>query len=316
MPAPSLEKSAKTGDRELVFTRLLNAPPGVVFDVWTSPEHLSHWWGPHGFTTTIKEMDVRPGGVWRLVMHGPDGREYPNRIVFLEVEKPHRLVYKHEPEPGSEPVNVEITVTFANQGGQTLLTMRMLFPTPADRDYVVNTHHADDGAWQTLARLADHLDRISQANHHLVIKRVFKAPRHLVFKAWTDTHQLQQWWGPHGFTNTICETDPRPGGRLLIHMRSPDGNEYPLSGSFTEIVEPERLVFVVRVGENADGPRFEIQNTVTLLEYGESQTELTLDIVVLSANEAARGNLAGAKIGWTQSLERLATLLEPPGGKQ
>ena len=316
MTAPSLEKNAKVGDRELVFTRLFNAPPGVVFDVWTNPEHLPHWWGPHGFTTTIQEMDVRPGGGWRLVMHGPDGRDYQNRIVFLEVERPHRLVYKHEPGPGDEPVSFEITVNFANQAGQTLLTMRMLFPTPADREFVLATYHADEGGWQTLARLSDHLASMSKANHHLVFKRVFNAPRALVFKAWTETNQLQQWWGPDGFTNPVCVAEPRQGGRLLIHMRSPDGNEYPMHGTFTEIVEPERLVFVTRVGETVDAPRFEIQNTVTLKEQGPSQTELTLDILVLSANEAAYGNLSGAKIGWTQSLARLAMLLESGSGSE
>jgi uncharacterized protein YndB with AHSA1/START domain len=89
-----------------------------------------------------------------------------------------------------------------------------------------------------------------------------------------------------------------------------------MHGTFTEIVEPERLVFVTRVGETVDAPRFEIQNTVTLKEQGPSQTELTLDILVLSANEAAYGNLSGAKIGWTQSLARLAMLLESGSGSE
>ena len=72
-------------DREIVLTREFNAPRAVVFEAWTNPKQLPHWWGPKGFTTTVHEMDVRPGGVWRLTMRGPDGRDYHNRIVFVEV---------------------------------------------------------------------------------------------------------------------------------------------------------------------------------------------------------------------------------------
>src|SRR5579863_6976594 len=100
-------------DRELVFTRHFVAPRELVFEAWTNPQHVAQWWGPVGFTTTIHEMDVRPGGEWRLTMRGPDGTDYKNRIVFLEVAKPERLVYKHEPEKDTEPVNFETTVTFA-----------------------------------------------------------------------------------------------------------------------------------------------------------------------------------------------------------
>jgi uncharacterized protein YndB with AHSA1/START domain len=133
MPASNAKTSAasNTEGRELVFKRVFNAPRDLVFDVWTDPKHVAQWWGPTGFSTTIQEMDVRAGGTWRLVMHGPDGTDYKNRIVFLEVVKPERLVYKHEPEKGTEPVTFETTVTFADRGGKTELTMRMLFPSAA-----------------------------------------------------------------------------------------------------------------------------------------------------------------------------------------
>ena len=73
-----------------------------MFKVWTDPQHLAHWWGPDGFTLTTREMDVRPGGVWRFIMHGPDGTDYKNRIVYTEVSPPGRLVYKHAGEDGDE----------------------------------------------------------------------------------------------------------------------------------------------------------------------------------------------------------------------
>jgi uncharacterized protein YndB with AHSA1/START domain len=315
MPSLSLEKNAETSDRELVFTRLLDAPIGVVFDAWTNPVHLPHWWGPKGFTTTIEEMDVRPGGVWRLTMHGPDGRDYRNRIVFQEVEKPYRLVYRHEPEAGSEPVRAETTVTFTNDHGKTRVVLRMLFPSAAERDHVVNTYHAEEGFEQTLTRLIEHLGRMAEENRHLAIKRVLDAPRDLVFKAWIDAKHLAQWWGPKGFTNPLCEVDVRPGGKILIQMRSPEGVEYPVRGSFVEIVEPERLVFRLLVNEADESARFEVLNTATFVESGESETELTLEVRVMSAGERARGSLAGARMGWTQSLERLAMLIESKPGR-
>jgi uncharacterized protein YndB with AHSA1/START domain len=150
-------------NRELVFTRVFDAPRELVFQAWTDPKHVPQWWGPNGFTTTIHEMDVRPGGVWRFIMHGPDGVDYKNRIVYLEVAKPERLVYKHDPEEGSEPVNHQVTVIFVEEGDKTRLTMHMLFPSAAAREYVVKKHRAIEGANQTLERLAEHLPQMAAA---------------------------------------------------------------------------------------------------------------------------------------------------------
>src|SRR5262245_65569471 len=83
-----------SADREIVTTRLVDAPPDRVFDAWTDPEQIVQWWGPRGFTTTTSTMEARPGGVWRFVMHGPDGRDYQNKITYFEVVRPERLVYR------------------------------------------------------------------------------------------------------------------------------------------------------------------------------------------------------------------------------
>ena len=74
--------------REIVATRTFDAPRDLVFKMWTDPKHIAQWWGPKGFTTTIYEMDVKPGGVWRFVMHGPVGVDYQNKVVYLEIVKP------------------------------------------------------------------------------------------------------------------------------------------------------------------------------------------------------------------------------------
>ena len=163
MPVSTANASAvkDTADRQLIFTRTFDAPRDLVFEAWTDPRHLAQWWGPAGFTTTIHAIDVRPGGIWKFVMHGPDGIDYHNRIVFLEVVKPERIVYKHDPEVGDEPVRFQVTVTFADENGKTRVTMEMLFPSAGARDHVVYTYGAIEGAQQTLDRLREHLPKMN-----------------------------------------------------------------------------------------------------------------------------------------------------------
>lgn len=154
---PRDQAIALTPDREIVIKRTLDAPRELVFAVWTDPKHLPHWYGPDGFTITIHEMDLRPGGVWRLTMHGPDGRDYHNKIVFSEVVRPERLVYRHVSEPGTEPATHQTTVTFAARGDKTDLTLRMVFDSNEARDHIIRTYGAVEGGKQTVGRLADYL---------------------------------------------------------------------------------------------------------------------------------------------------------------
>ncbi|HEY6538598.1 MAG TPA: SRPBCC domain-containing protein [Candidatus Dormibacteraeota bacterium] len=142
-------------DRQLVISRLLVAQPERVFDLWTSPEHVSRWWGPLGFSITTAEMDVRPGGTWRFTMHGPDGVDYPNTIVYDAVERPSRLVYTHQ-EPRFQGI-----VTFDEMMGMTALSMRQVFASTAERDLVTEKFHAQQGAEQTLDRLAEMVQALS-----------------------------------------------------------------------------------------------------------------------------------------------------------
>jgi uncharacterized protein YndB with AHSA1/START domain len=138
----------------------------------------------------------------------------------------------------------------------------------------------------------------------LVMTRTFDAPRELVFKAWTDPKQVQQWWGPHGFTNPRCEVDARPGGAIRIDMRGPDGMVYPMKAVFEEVTEPERLVFVTSALDDKGNSMFDVRNTVTLVER-RGKTELTLQAQVVRSTAVAPQYLKGMEVGWSQSLERL-----------
>ena len=138
----------------------------------------------------------------------------------------------------------------------------------------------------------------------LVMTRVFDAPRELVFKAWTETKHVAQWWGPKRFTNPVCEMDVRPGGAIRIHMRAPDGVVYPMTGVFQEIVVPERLVFVSSALDDKGNSMFDVLSIVTFADQG-AKTALTLQLRVIKATAVAPQYLKGMEMGWTQSLDRL-----------
>lgn len=146
------------------------------------------------------------------------------------------------------------------------------------------------------------------AKRELTITRVLNAPRERVFKAWTDSKELAQWWGPKGFTNPVCEVDLKPGGALRIVMRAPDGAEYPMQGVFREIVPPSRLVFT-NIAVDKDGNHIiEGLTTVTFDEAG-GKTKLTLQTRGVAVVDYAAAYLNGMEAGWTQSLEKLEALV-------
>jgi uncharacterized protein YndB with AHSA1/START domain len=144
--------------RAMIGTREFDAPRDLVYAVFTDPKHLAQWWGPNGFTTTTSSFDMRPGGVWRFVMHGPDGRDYQNRITYEEIVPPARIVYRHGGEPDVEPVQMRQTIVFDDlDGRRTRITWRLDFPSAAERERVIKEYAADTGMVQTLTRLADYL---------------------------------------------------------------------------------------------------------------------------------------------------------------
>ena len=161
MDARTNNAASSTADREIIITRTFDAPRELVWEAMTNPEHVVHWWGPNGFTTTIEKMDFRVGGVWKHVMHGPDGTDYPNKSTFTAIVKHERIEYSHGGGKKGDPAaQFDATWTFEVIGNQSRVTIRMLFATPAERDTVAKTYGAIEGGEQTLARLADYLPGI------------------------------------------------------------------------------------------------------------------------------------------------------------
>ncbi len=329
MSAPH-EQPADTHDREIVTERVLDAPRERAWQVWTDPEHIRQWWGPTGFSTTTQAMDVRPGGQWRFVMHGPDGRDYANLITYLEVTAPSRLVYQHGGEKDLEPVHFTTTVTFETLPGarpRTKVTMRAVFPSARAREFVIREYNAVEGGKQTMARLAEHvaaMAALAPAHPPFLMRRVVRAPRDLVWRVWTEREHIAQWFGPKGCTITTCQLDLRPGGTLLYCMTSPGADDMWGKWTFREVAAPDRLVFVVSFSDPAggtcrhplhDGWPLEMLSVVTFEEHA-GIGKGTVVTVTWSAHQASAAEQqtfddhhGSMQQGWTGTFEQLDAYL-------
>lgn len=304
-------------DRTIVTTRILEAPPALVFDAFSNPDHLARWWGPNGFSITTTSFDMRPGGDWRFVMHGPDGRDYGNIITFEVIDRPHSLAYSHRGDGDTAHIHFTNSFTFEDLGGRTLLTMRAEFDTAPERDFVIRHHKADEGGRQTLGRLAAMLEEDTFA-----FTRTFDAPRELVWSVWTNAEHLAKWWGPKGFTWISGTLDLKPGGMFHYGMTGPNGKEMWGRFIFHEIVAPERLVFVnsfsdpegavTRAPFFADWP-LEVYNVLTLTE-ADGKTVMSLRGCPINAAEGERARFREMKPsmnqGWSGSIEQLTAYLK------
>jgi uncharacterized protein YndB with AHSA1/START domain len=297
------QTATDAAERELVLTRIVDAPRELVFRMWTDPVHLAKWWGPRDFTNPVCEIDFRPGGALRIVMRAPDGTNYPMGGNFREIVAPERLVFSNcaLDRDGNVLLDGLTTVTFAEQGGKTKLTVqtRATALVPAAARYLEGMQ----AGWeQTLDGLEQHAQET--AARELTVTRVLDAPRELVFRAWTDPEHAARWWGPQGFTTISCEMDVRSGGAYRACMRSSEGTLHCRRGIYREVVAPERLVFTF-AWEDAQGkPGHETVVTVTFDDIG-GKTRLTLHQAVFETVTARNEH----QRGWTSTIERFAEYL-------
>lgn len=321
---PPLSSAPEASDREILISRVFVAPRELVWEAMTNPQHVVNWWGPRGFSTAIKKMDFRVGGVWEHVMRGPDGVNYPNKSTFKEIVPLEKIVYSHgggrEHGPGATFV---ATWTFETvEGTKTRLTVRMVFPTAEARDFVAREFGAIEGGQQTLAKLAEFLPTMVTASPDFVLTRVFAAPRELVWQAWTDPAHLKKWFGPKGFTMPKCAMDFRPGGVFHYGMKSPDGHEMWGKWTFVEIAQPEKLVLINSFSDAQGGVTrhplsatwpLETLSTTTFTEHA-GKTTLTLRWSAHHATETERQTFDsshdGMTQGWGGTMDQFAAYLE------
>jgi uncharacterized protein YndB with AHSA1/START domain len=147
---------AATADREVVISRVIDAPRELVFEAFTEVRHLSRWWGPAGFTTTTRFFEFRVGGEWDFMMHGPDGTDYQEWITWTEIVPPERIAMLHGEYRG-DPNAFESVLTFAPDRATTRIEMLTVFPTKELRDEAVEKYHAIEGGQQTLGNLAAYI---------------------------------------------------------------------------------------------------------------------------------------------------------------
>ncbi len=143
----------------MIVTRVIDAPRDLVWKAWIEPERLIQWWGPDGFTNTFHEFEFREGGVWRFMMHGPDGTDYPNRIIFDTIVPQERIEYTHdEDKEGVKGQQCFQTVaTFEDMGDKTKVTLRVVFRT-AEEYEASKKFGAVEGGNQTLGKLAAYVE--------------------------------------------------------------------------------------------------------------------------------------------------------------
>ena len=230
----------ETASRELSITRVLNAPQELVWEVWTKPEHIAHWWGPVGFSTTTHEMNIKPGGIWRFIMHGPDGRDYPNKIVFIEVVKPELLIYKHTGEDDTEDVKFHVTVNFEKQGNKTKLIMNSLFETAEELERVIKEFGAKEGMVQHVNRLEEYLENNQPAklvDEKVMIERTYNAPVEKVWKALTDKDEMKKWYFD------LAEFKPEPGFEFQFYGEGKQGEKFLHLCKVIEVIPNKKLTY-------------------------------------------------------------------------
>jgi uncharacterized protein YndB with AHSA1/START domain len=150
-----------TAEREIVISRVIDAPRELVFEAFTEVRHLSRWWGPDGFITTTRAFAFRVGGEWDFVLQGPDGTDYQEWISWTEIVPPERITLLHGEFRG-DPNAFESVLTFALEGTATRIEMRTVFPTRELRDEAVEKYHAIEGGQQTLSHLAAYVAEIAR----------------------------------------------------------------------------------------------------------------------------------------------------------
>lgn len=311
-------------DRELMITRVINAPRELVFEACTNPEHVAQWWGPNGFTNTVHHMEVAPGGVWLYTMHGPNGQDYLTKVVYDEVVQPEKLLFTMSDvnEDGSGD-SFKVSMVFEENDAKTTLHMRMVFASAADRDRIVNESGAIEGNRQTFDKLEKYLPTMQDADKQdLILVRELNAPRELVYKVWTEAEHLAHWWGPVGMGIKIHRFDFEPEGIFHYSMEAPNGFTMYGRFRFVEMNAPEKLVFVnsfadaegniIRTDMLPNWP-LEVHNTLTLTE-NNGKTTLTLRGRPINATEAEikafNGNKQSMQQGFGGTFAQLEAYLQ------
>jgi len=288
--------------------RVFAAPRALVWASCTEAQHMAAWWGPRGYVNEACEVDARPGGSWRVAQRAPDGALYTFMGEFREVTAPERFVCTFAMEGMFEERPVVETHTFAEREGSTHYAVESRFASMEDRAAMMATD-MEVGARQAMDRLEEILDALAptDSERELVLSRLIRAPRELVFQAWTRPEHVDRWMGPHGFTTVTRSMDVRVGGAWLYTMTSPDGTVYPNRVTYRAIQPPARLEYLHDAGQDNDPHGFEVEVTFAE-EAGGTRVRMRMRLASKEARDATIA-FGAVELGY-QTLARLAGHVE------
>jgi uncharacterized protein YndB with AHSA1/START domain len=306
-----------TDKPQIITTRLLNAPRELVWSVLTSPNHIKHFWGPDGFTNTITEMDVKVGGQWLFTMHGPDGKDWPNRIIYRTVTKPSYLAFDHDGGEDDKSGHRFLgEIELFEEGHKTRIELRMTEATLEARDFVAQ--FAVAGGQQNLERLAAYVAPMVDPLNKFVIERSFPVSQSMLFDACTKIEHLRAWMSPAGTKVIKAEQDFRSGGTYHYGIGLPDGSEMWGMLHYRVIKPDSQLVYAQNFSDKDGGvtshpmapdwPK-EMVTTFDFIPESPTQTKLRITWINAQVSDAEAKVFASAHAGmtqgWTGSLDTL-----------
>ena len=307
--------------QDIVITRIFDAPMNLVFEAYVDPTLIPRWWGPKRFTTTVDEMDPRPGGSWKFIQRDSEGNSYSFHGIYHTVDPPNRIVQTSE--FGGAPGHVSLeTLRLEKFNGKTRITSTAVFQSVGDRDAMADSG-MEEGVLEMMDRLQELLDEMKVGPkgepHVVAVTHTFDAPLERVWMYWTTPEYVRRWWGPKGFTAPVIKIELKVGGKYLYCMRSPTGEDYWSTGIYRQI-EPLSKISATDSFSDKDGnivpatqygmsPHYPLEThiTVTFNDEGE-KTRLTINHLGIPAGRES----VNVRQGWIESLEKLEESLRQP----
>ncbi len=312
--------------KQLIITRLFNAPRALVWKAWTEPGYIKRWWGPKGFISPFARIDLRVGGVYLFCMQSPDGQDFWSTGVYRLVIPEEQIVISdsfaddkgnivpasHYGMSGDWPKELLITVTFEEQKGRTKLTLKHEGIPPGEMLEMTGTGWNE--SFDKLEKVFEEEKAVHEktlvvaepGNQMIVITRIFDASRERVFQVMTDPKLVPQWWGPERYTNVVERMDVRPGGIWRYLQRDAEGNEYAFHGVYHEAKSPERTVRTMEF----EGMPGHVLLEIGTLEDMNGKTKFTGKSIFESVEDRDGMFEAGGREGSQVTMDRLAKLVE------
>jgi len=234
----------------LVISRSFSAPRRLVFQAWSSAEHLRRWFCPAGYTVPEAEIDFRPGGVCAICMRSPEGKDFWSRGTYVDISPVDRIVFAGSVVVGgAKKFTAHTTVTFEDDGKGTRITVRQIYDIH-DEAFLSAVRGAPEGWRTTLDKLEQEVKRIAGSQHKSVVhanfslERVYDASPREVFRAFSDSTSKARWFvGGEGYTPIEREMDVRPGGRERVKGRWASGTTSTFDAVYFDVVPNERLIY-------------------------------------------------------------------------